>query len=84
MARTAYLTKSISAATVRAINYTPELGQFLQQRQGSEISRLGDLATIRSPGGECFALLIVRQNLERNSDSSGYLCSRAEWESDPP
>ncbi len=54
MARTAYLTKSISAATVRAINYTPELGQFLQQRQGSEISRLGDLATIRSPGGAMF------------------------------
>ncbi|NJO48464.1 MAG: hypothetical protein HC840_02100 [Leptolyngbyaceae cyanobacterium RM2_2_4] len=52
--RSAYLTKSISAATVRAINYTPELGQFLQHHQGADVSRLGNLASIRSPGSAMF------------------------------
>jgi type I restriction enzyme S subunit len=52
--RSAYLTKSISAATVRAINYTPELGQFLQRHQGADVSRLGNLASIRSPGSAMF------------------------------
>ena len=50
MARSAYLTEFVSPATVRAINYTPELGQFFR----SEVSRLRDLATIRSPGGAMF------------------------------
>lgn len=52
--RSAYLTKSISAATVRAINYTPELGQFLQRHQGADVSRLGNLVSIRSPGSAMF------------------------------
>jgi hypothetical protein len=57
--RSAYLTKSISAATVRAINYTPELGQFLQHHQGADVSRLGNLASIRSPGSAMFRAIIA-------------------------
>lgn len=52
--RSAYLATSVTEATVRALNYTPEVGRFRKIIPGAKVSLLEELATIRTPGNAMF------------------------------
>lgn len=52
--RSAYLATSVTGATVRALNYTPEVRQFRKTIPGAKASLLEELATIRTPGNAMF------------------------------
>lgn len=52
--RSAYLATTVTGATVRALNYTPEVGRFRKPVPGTKVLLLEELATIRTPGNAMF------------------------------
>jgi hypothetical protein len=52
--RSAYLATTVTGSTVRALNYTPEVGRFRKAVSDAKVLSLENLATVRSPGNATF------------------------------
>jgi hypothetical protein len=52
--RSAYIATTVTGATVRALNYTPEVGRFRKTISDAKVQLLEELATIRTPGSGIF------------------------------
>lgn len=50
----AYTAPNVSSATLRALNYSPEVSKFLRRGELGKTSNLGDLAHLRNPGNGIF------------------------------